>query len=135
MKHRILFCIPIPKDGNMSAAKKNEASPTIELYEKLVATTPEVERKGDKNPYTSLNGNMFTLLHQSQVLAIRLPEDAREAFLRKYKSKIFEAYGSPMKEYVEVPDSLLKKTRDLQPYFKMSYEYAKTLKPKPTKKK
>jgi TfoX/Sxy family transcriptional regulator of competence genes len=135
MKHRILFCIPIPKDGNMSAAKKNEASPTIELYEKLVATTPEVERKGDKNPYTSLNGNMFTLLHQSQVLAIRLPEDEREAFLKKYKTKIFEAYGSPMKEYVEVPDSLLKKTKELQSYFRMSYEYAKTLKPKPTKKK
>ena len=40
-----------------------------------------------------------------------------------------------MKEYVEVPDSLLKKTKELQPYFKMSYEYAKTLKPSPTKKK
>jgi hypothetical protein len=120
----------------MSAARKDRtSSPTIELYEKLVATSLEVERKGDKNPYTSLNGNMFTILHLSQVLAIRLPEGKREAFIKKYKTRVFEAYGSPMKEYVEVPDSLLKKTKELQPYFKMSYEYAKTLKPKPTKKK
>jgi hypothetical protein len=40
-----------------------------------------------------------------------------------------------MKEYVTVPDSLLKNTKALQPYFKMSYEYIGTLKPKPTKKK
>lgn len=120
----------------MGAAKKSSASSsTIELYEKLVVTCPEVERKGAANPYTSLNGNMFTLLHQSQVLAIRLPEDKREAFCKKYKTRIFEAYGSPMKEYVEVPADLLKNTKELQPYFKMSYEYAKTLKPKPTKKK
>jgi hypothetical protein len=70
----------------MGAAKKSSASSsTIELYEKLVATSPEVERKGAANPYTSLNGNMFTLLHQSQVLAIRLPEDKREAFLKNIR--------------------------------------------------
>ncbi len=40
-----------------------------------------------------------------------------------------------MKEYVTLPDSLLKNTKVLQPYFQMSYEYIKTLKPKPTKKK
>src|SRR5580704_9665320 len=94
-KRRILFCIPIPKDEPMSAARKDRtSSPTIELYEKLVATSLEVERKGDKNPYTSLNGNMFTILHLSQVLAIRLPEDKREAFIKKYQTKIFEACGS-----------------------------------------
>ena len=120
----------------MATAKKNSSSSsTIELYERLLATSPEVERKGAQNPYTSLNGNMFTLLHQSQVLAIRLPENQREAFCKRYKTRIFEAYGSPMKEYVEVPAALLKNTKELQPYLKMSYEYAKTLKAKPTKKK
>ena len=52
------------------------------LYDKLIATTPEIKRKGDANPYTSLNGNMFTLLHQSR-LAIPLPEDEQEKFLKK----------------------------------------------------
>ena len=40
-------------------------------------------------------------------LAIRLPDDEREKFLKKYKTTLFEAYGTVMKEYVAVPDSLL----------------------------
>ena len=118
------------------ATVKKKAAPgsNVELYGKLIATIPKLQRKGAANPYTSLNGNMFTLLHQSQTLAIRLPEDKREEFLKKYKTKLFEAYGTVMKEYVAVPDSLLPNTKELQKYLEASYEYAKTLKPKPTKK-
>ena len=111
------------------------AANKIQLYEKLIATNPEIQRKGDTNPYTAVNGNMFTLLHQSQVLAIRLPTAEREQFLKKYKTTLFEAYGAVMKEYVRVPDSLLSKTAELRKYLEVSYEYAKTLKPKPTTKK
>jgi len=81
-----------------------------------------------------MNGNMFTLLHQSQTLAIRLPEEKRAEFLKKHKTKFFEAYGAVMKEYVAVPDTLLKNTKELQKYLAASYEYAKTLKPKATRK-
>ena len=119
----------------MAPAKKKAApSERVMLYEKLVAKHPEIERKGAANPYTSLNGNMFTLLHQSRNLAIRLPEEKREEFLKKYKTKLFEAYGTVMREYVAVPDTLLEQTKELQKYFDASYEYAKTLKPKLTKK-
>ncbi|HKI25351.1 MAG TPA: TfoX/Sxy family protein [Candidatus Sulfotelmatobacter sp.] len=104
------------------------------LYDKLIATKPEIERKGDANPYTAVNGNMFTLLHESR-LAIRLPEAERERFLKKYKTKLYEAYGTVMREYVAVPDSLLQNTKELAKYLDLSYEYAKTLKPKATKKK
>ena len=120
----------------MAAAKKKQASNSnVELYERLLAAIPGIERKGDANPYTSLNGNMFTLLHQGQTLAIRLPEDDREKFLKKYKTTLFEAYGAVMKEYVRVPDALLSKTAELEKYIAISYAYAKTLKPKPTTKK
>src|SRR6266851_2819490 len=112
----------------------NAANPTVALYEKLIATIPGIERKGDANPYTAINGNMFTLLHQSSRLAIRLPEDKREEFLKKYKTTLFEAYGCVMKEYVAVPDTLLENTKELRKYLEFSYEYAKTLKPKPTTK-
>ena len=118
----------------MAASKKNETNANVDLYDKLIATNPKIERKGAANPYTSLNGNMFTLMHQSS-LAIRLPEDKREEFLRNYNATLFTAYGTVMKEYVAVPDALLKKTKELQKYLEFSYEYAKTLKPKPTKKK
>src|SRR5258708_12362117 len=92
----------------MAKAKKGSLRPPqVELYDKLIATIPKIERKGDATPYTSLNGNMFTLLHQSRTLAIRLPEDKREEFLKKYQTTLFEAYGAAMEEYVTVPDSLL----------------------------
>lgn len=120
------------------ATKKKSRIPEdkVAQYEKLVATIPEVERKGADNPYTSLNGNMFSLLHSPDGrLALRLSEKDREAFVKKYQTTLFAAYGVVMKEYVAVPDSLLKKTKELQKYFAMSYEYAQTLKPKPTKKK
>ncbi|SRR5258708_22984491 len=114
--------------------KKTATNDKEALYDKLIATNPKIERKGADNPYTSLNGNMFTLLHQSR-LAIRLPEDRREEFLKKYKTTLFTAYGAVMKEYVAVPDSLLENTKELKKYLELSYEYAKTLKPKPTTKK
>jgi hypothetical protein len=92
------------------------------------------ERKGKENPYTSHNGNMFTLLHKKEVLAIRLPENERAAFIMKYKTQLMEAYGVVMKEYVVVPDSLIKKTQELTPYIEMSFTYVKTLKAKPGSK-
>jgi hypothetical protein len=120
----------------LGTPKTTTASSTqVDLYEKLIATNPKIERKGAANPYTSLNGNMFTLLHQSTSLAIRLPEDKREEFLKKYKTTLFKAYGSVMPEYVAVPDELLKNTKELKKYLDVSYEYVKTLKPKATKKK
>jgi TfoX/Sxy family transcriptional regulator of competence genes len=115
--------------------KTMAVNPQVELYEKLIATIPKLERKGAANPYTAVNGNMFTLLHQSNRLAIRLPEDKRQEFLKKHKMTLFEAYGTVMQEYVAVPDALLKNTKELQKYLEFSYEYAKTLKPKPSRKK
>jgi len=38
-------------------------------------------------------------------------------------------------EYVEVPDSLLAATRELKPCFDRSFEYVRTLRPKPAAKK
>ncbi len=112
--------------------EKNLASDKVLLFDKLVATNPDVERKGATNPYTSCNGNMFMHLNPERILAIRLPEKEREAFIKKYKTKLQVAHGVTLKEYVVVPDSLLAKTSELKPYFDISYAYAKTLKPKPT---
>jgi hypothetical protein len=107
----------------------------LALYDKLIATNPQIERKGAANPYTSLNGHMFSYMNPSGSLALRLPATEREEFLKKYKTTLFEAYGTVMKEYVTVPDSLLKNTRELGKYLELSCAYIKTLKPKPTKKK
>ena len=107
----------------------------LEAYEALVATNPKVERKGDKIPYTSVNGHMFSSLDSEGQLALRLSDEDRLAFEKKYKTQPVVAYGIVRKEYVAVPDVLLKKTRELKKYFDASYEYVRSLKPKPTTRK
>jgi hypothetical protein len=107
----------------------------VTLFDKLVATNPAIELKGDTVPYTSLNGHMFSYLSKDGQLALRLPEEARTAFLAKYKTGLMQAYGIVQKEYVVVPDTLLKKTGELKEYFDISHKYVSALKPKPTTRK
>jgi len=41
-------------------------------------------------------------------------------------------YGTVVKEYVVIPDQVLRSPKDLKKYFELSYAYAKILKSKPT---
>lgn len=107
----------------------------IAQFDKLIEGIADIERKGATIPYTSVNGHMFSYFNKDDgAFALRLPEDVREEFLKKYKTKLCVSYGVVMKEYAIVPDVLLAKTKELKPYFLKSYEYIKRLKPKPTKK-
>ena len=106
----------------------------LEHYEALVATNPDVDRKGAKNPYTSRNGHMFSFLGPDGTLALRLPTDRYDEFLATYESGPVESYGAVMRGYVSVPDDLLADTDALKPWFDASHTWIGTLKPKPTKK-
>jgi hypothetical protein len=120
----------------MTPKKEPKGAPpeTVKLFDNLLATNPKIERKGDNNPYSAVNGNMFVVLLEHG-MGLRLPADEREQFVRKYKTTLFKAYGIVMKEYVAVPDGLLAKTKELKKHLDSSFEYAKTLKPKPTTRK
>jgi hypothetical protein len=104
----------------------------LALYEKLVATLPEATRKGATIPYTSLNGHMYSYFTRDDFVALKLPAEARGKFLTQYQSTLVKQYGIVQKEYVVVPDALLEKTAELKPWFKISYQYTASLKPKPT---
>lgn len=113
---------------------KNTIPPEkLALYDQLIASHPSIERKGVTMPYTAVNGNMFTYLSPEGSLAIRLPGEEREKFLEKYKTTLYVSQGTTLKEYVTVPDELLKNTEELRPYLDLSYAYIKTLKPKAPK--
>jgi len=119
------------KEGNVVSSKPSKIPPAkLDLYEKLIATNPAMERKGDVHPYTSLNGHMFTYLDQTGTLGLRLPKDEVDAFLKKYKTTLFKSYGVVKKDYVTVPDALFQNTKELKKYLHISYEYVKTLNPK-----
>ena len=120
--------------GNVAEHDLVEYAAALALYEKLIATNPRVQRKGDTVPYTSLNGNMQSALHKDATVALRLPSPARETFLKKYKTSLAAHYGVIQPEYVVVPDKLLAKTAELKPYFDDSVSYVASLKAKPTTK-
>ena len=110
----------------MAVKKVNEQdiSEQIKLYDELILLFPEIERKGKTLPYTSVNGNMFSFLSKEGELSIRLPENERELFIKKYQSQLSVQHGVVMKEYVVVPGVLLKDKKELKKYLKLSFEYA-----------
>ena len=118
----------------MAKTAKQIPGDKLNWYIRLLETNPNIELKGASMPYTSVNGNMYTFLSDSG-LGIRLPKDVREEFLKKYSTTLYEAHGAILKEYVTVPDKLLNNTKELKKYLDLSYAYAITLKPKPSKKK
>ncbi len=102
----------------------------LELYDKLIAGNPDIERKGKTVPYTSLNGHMFSFLAKDGTMGLRLSKEQREEFIQKYDTGLIEQYGKVMKEFVQVPSGLLSDTETLSEYLKMSKEYTSTLKPR-----
>lgn len=113
-----------------------EMTPAIlDVYRKLVADYPGLSHKGVSMPYTSLNGNMFSFVTNEGKLALRLPDGDRQEFMARFHTNPVIQHGALMKEYVEVPDVLLKDQKELFTYFTRSYEHASTIKPKPVKGK
>ncbi|MCY4018140.1 MAG: hypothetical protein OXG39_01910 [Chloroflexi bacterium] len=108
----------------------------LELYKQLIDSHPEIELKGGlKLPYTSHQGHMFSQLTKAGTVGLRMGKVERAAFIAEYDSALLVTYGTVMKEYVAVPDHLLRDTAKLLPYLEQSYAYAKTLKPKSGQRK
>ena len=117
----------------MAKASPHAPPDRVAAYELLLATNLEVARKGAANPYTSVNGNMFSMLLPNGRLSLRLPAAEREQFIEEFGARLTEQYGIVQKEYVEVPDAVLDDIDVIRAYFEVSYRYALSLKPKPTK--
>ena len=119
------------------ARKKPPIAPPekVALYDAVIATNPDVVRKGAANVYTSLNGHMFSFLGRDGSLALRMSKSDREAFVEKFNTSPVISYGAVMKEYVAVPDDLFADTAALKEYFDQSYAHVSSLKPKPTTRK
>lgn len=103
-------------------------------YERVIDMHPESVRRGAKNPYTSVNGHMYSFLHRNGSVGLRLSPDDRAEFLENYDSRIAEQYGAQMKEYVVVPDHLLERSDELLGWLERSFDWVSSLKPKPTKR-
>lgn len=114
----------------MTAWEKNLA-----IFDELVAMNPKFERLGKTMPYCATNTHMFALLNKDAQLGLRLSKESQEAFKSTYNTTIYKSYGAVMKDYVLVPDKMLKDVKLLSKYLDESYEYVMSLKPNPRKNK
>lgn len=117
-------------------AKKKYQGPgdRLDLYEAVVATHPDIDRKGATSPYTSRNGWMCSFLDGDGSMGLRLSADDRAEFIERYDSRIVERYGRQMPDFVVVPDDLLERTDELSAWLERGHDWVGTLKPKPTKR-
>ncbi len=102
-----------------------------ELIETFRAVLPRDRRVQAKklfgNPCGFVNGNMFTGVHEDQLI-LRLPELERARLLRIEGAAIFEPMkGRPMDEYVRVPPAMLANRRQLRGWVKRAFDYASSL--------
>jgi hypothetical protein len=111
------------------------AAEVLDRYTNLVATQPDVELKGATMPYTAVNGNMFSFIAPDSSLNLRLSKTDKAAFLTQHQAAETMQHGVVMKEYVVVPDTMWSDAATLTHYFQQSCTYAKTLKPKATRRK
>ena len=115
----------------------NAPAEQLALYLALLASVEGVEDKSNfGSAYTAMNGNMYSMISKYGLVGIRLDKADREAFLEQYDTEMFRADPAwpPNRELVAVPDELLHDTAALTPWMQKSFDYARTLKPKPTKK-
>jgi len=119
----------------MARAKPTFALKRVVRFEQQIAAHPDIESQGAANPYTSVNGNMFSCFNKEGHFALRLSEADRAQFEEQFKTPPFISYDTVMKEYVNVPDEVFFSDELFRKYLDLSFDYVRSLKPKPTTRK
>ncbi len=108
---------------------------TLEAFDRVVAGHDDITRKGKATPYTAMNGNMFAFVTADGALCVRLSDADREAFNAEHDGEPVLQYGRVMRGYVAVPDALAADEKALAELYGRAVDHARTLKPKPTRRK
>ncbi len=101
----------------------------VEAYGKLVAKAG-LERKGKTVPYTSANGYMFSMVNKDGEMGIRMSKESGKKFMDKHKATIFKSHGATMRDYVRIPDKLLKNQRLIVSALKEGHKHVMSLESK-----
>ena len=108
----------------------------VERFQTALSGIPGAEpRKMFGYPCAFVNGQMFTGLHQENLI-LRLSEADRREFLAMPGAKIFEPMpGRAMKEYAQATQEVIASPADLAAWMKRAFAYASSLPPKAKKAK
>ncbi len=102
----------------------------LAIYDKIIASNPNIERKGKTVPYTSANGHMFTLLNKDGEIGFRLSKESGERFMEEHNTTRFKSHGAFMRGYVLIPERLYDDMELLSQLLQESHEYVLSLPPK-----
>ena len=102
----------------------------VKLYDTIIEAHPVSTRKGKNNPYTSMNGHMYSMVTKEGQVAIRMSKDERIQYMEEVNPNEVVTYNTMMKEYIEISDELLQDQDAVLSLLDQSIEYIKTLKPK-----
>ena len=106
-----------------------------ETLEMLAAAHDGLTVKGKKSAYLAMNGNMFAFVDDGGGLCLRFSEADKKAYNDAHGTTDVIQYKAVMRGYVRVTDEILSDPGALANLFAKSVSFARTLKPKPTKKK
>ncbi len=102
----------------------------LATYVALVEAFFDDQVKGKANPYTSMNGNMYSFLNDHGHVCLRMAEADRETFAEFFGTGPVQQYGATMKDYVSIPPDFLENKDILTEAFASSLKHARTLKKK-----
>jgi hypothetical protein len=81
-------------------------------------------------PYTSANGQMFSLLNKAGELGIRFSKEVQKSYLAKLGTTPFRSHGAEMRGYVLIPEKLFKTPKKVTALLDEAYDYVMSLEPK-----
>ena len=105
-----------------------------DVLERLAGKFDDFQVKGKKTAYLAVNGNMFAFVDDAGRLCLRFSEADKAAFNAEHGGEDVVQYGAVMRGYVAVPDRVVGDGDALAALFEDCVAFARTLKPKPTKK-
>lgn len=99
-------------------------------YLAVVRMVPDARLRGATIPYTTCNGHMYSFLDQRGLMGLRLPASLRDEFVVTFQTDLATQCGAFLREYVEVPATLLPDTEELYDWFLESHRWVGTLEPR-----
>ena len=106
-----------------------------DVYDQLINSFTEVELKGKTMHYTSMNGNMFSFVSKDGEMGFRMTEEDKSHYIINAGAREMLQHNRVMNGYIQVTETMISNPEKLNEIFVKSIAFAKTLKPKTTKKR
>jgi TfoX/Sxy family transcriptional regulator of competence genes len=107
----------------------------VATFDDVMPGAPATKRKMFGFPAGFVNGNMFMGLFENSMI-LRLPLESRDELIQRHSAKLFEPMaGRVMKEYVALPESLIRDREQLAAWVAKALVHGESLEPKAAKAK